>query len=223
MSKIEGRAKKYDGTAIDYVSLFRWADGKCIAQVTPDATGAWEYEYFTDLNVGITYVADGCEPITHGPYDFISQAMGYRWWRIKNITVRNSSRDDRSVAELRFIKDTQVISNDATKMFSSSSFDSIRAVSAALDNDPNTYTKNSPTSASGALLYYIGYVFDEPTLVTHISMQMRQDMTAVWGFEWQTADIEVSSDGVTWTKYGTIEPRIAQMDLSVVTTPIITI
>ena len=70
MSKIEGRAKKYDGTAIDYVSIFNWVDGKCIEQVIPDATGAWEYDYFSDLEVGITYVADGCEPITHGAYYF---------------------------------------------------------------------------------------------------------------------------------------------------------
>lgn len=70
MSKIEGRAKKHDGTAIDYVSIFNWSDGKCIAQVTPDATGKWEYEHFTNLNIGLTYVADGCEPITHGSYTF---------------------------------------------------------------------------------------------------------------------------------------------------------
>lgn len=74
MSVITGRAKKYDGTAIDYVSIFNWTNGTCIAQVIPDAAGNWEYEYFTNLKVGITYVADGCEPITHGAYDFIHQA-----------------------------------------------------------------------------------------------------------------------------------------------------
>lgn len=68
MSKIEGKAKKYDGTAIDYVSIFDWVDGKCIAQVVPDAAGNWQFNYFADLNIGITYVANGCEPITHGPY-----------------------------------------------------------------------------------------------------------------------------------------------------------
>ncbi len=67
---ITGRAKKHDGTAIDYVSIFNWSDGKCIAQVTPDASGVWEFEYFNNINVGLTYVADGCEPITHGAYSF---------------------------------------------------------------------------------------------------------------------------------------------------------
>lgn len=69
---IEGRAKKHDGTAIDYVSIFNWSDGKCIAQVTPNASGSWSYKYFNNLKIGITYIADGCEPITHGAYDFIA-------------------------------------------------------------------------------------------------------------------------------------------------------
>lgn len=68
---ITGRAKKFDGTAIDYVSIFNWSDGTCIAQVIPDAAGNWQYIYNTNIRVGLTYVADGCEPITHGAYDFV--------------------------------------------------------------------------------------------------------------------------------------------------------
>lgn len=68
MSLLEGRAKKFDGSAIDYVSIFNWSDGKCIAQVNPDTSGNWYYYYHADSQVGITYVADGCEPITHGAY-----------------------------------------------------------------------------------------------------------------------------------------------------------
>lgn len=71
MSKLQGRAKKFDGTAIDYVSIFNWLDGKCIKQVVPNDTGNWSYDYFTNLKIGITYVADGCEPITHGAYDVV--------------------------------------------------------------------------------------------------------------------------------------------------------
>lgn len=70
INTITGRAKKFDGSAIDYVSIFNWSDGKCIAQVTPDSAGNWEYEYNKELNVGLTYVADGCEPVTHGSYYF---------------------------------------------------------------------------------------------------------------------------------------------------------
>ena len=67
---ISGIAKKFDGTAIDYVSIFNWDDGKCIAQVVPDISGNWQYKYNGDLQVGLTYVADGCKPITHGSYYF---------------------------------------------------------------------------------------------------------------------------------------------------------
>lgn len=70
MSEISGVAKRHDDAPVDYVSIFNWSDGKCIAQVVPDATGAWEYAYSKSLEVGITYVANGCEPITHGAYEF---------------------------------------------------------------------------------------------------------------------------------------------------------
>jgi len=68
MTWLRGKAKKYDGSPIDYVSIFNWPTGECMAQVQPDEMGNWKYDYYTDLNIGITYVADGCEPITHGAY-----------------------------------------------------------------------------------------------------------------------------------------------------------
>lgn len=70
MSRIDGRAKKYNGGAIDYAMLFDWETGSCIGTSKPDAAGNWRYYYFSNLNCGITYVADGCEPITHGAYQF---------------------------------------------------------------------------------------------------------------------------------------------------------
>lgn len=68
MSEITGRAKKYDGSPIDYVSIFYWSDGRCIKQIVPDAEGDWAWAYDRSAAIGITYVSDGCEPITHGPY-----------------------------------------------------------------------------------------------------------------------------------------------------------
>lgn len=70
MSRIDGKAKKYNGGAIDYVMLFDWLTGNQIGTAKPDAAGNWKYYYFSNLNCGITYVADGCEPITHGAYQF---------------------------------------------------------------------------------------------------------------------------------------------------------
>lgn len=71
MSKIEGKAKRYDGTPVDYVLIFDWLTGSFISKRVPDAAGNWSYDYFADLDCGITYVANGCEPITHGAYQFV--------------------------------------------------------------------------------------------------------------------------------------------------------
>ena len=71
MATINGRAKRYDGLPIDYVLLFQWKTGKCLAKRVPDSAGNWSFEYEINMIVGITYVADGCEPITHGPYEFV--------------------------------------------------------------------------------------------------------------------------------------------------------
>lgn len=71
MATITGRAKRYDGLPIDYVLLFQWKTGACIAKRVPDAAGNWSFDYTTNMIVGITYIADGCEPITHGAYELV--------------------------------------------------------------------------------------------------------------------------------------------------------
>lgn len=71
MATITGRAKRFDGLPIDYVLLFSWKTGACIAKRIPDAAGNWSFDYDTNLIVGITYVSDGCEPITHGAYELV--------------------------------------------------------------------------------------------------------------------------------------------------------
>lgn len=71
MATINGRAKRFNGAAIDYVLLFVWKTGKCLGKAIPDTAGNWSFNYTENMIVGITYVADGCEPITHGPYEFV--------------------------------------------------------------------------------------------------------------------------------------------------------
>lgn len=71
MATINGRAKRFNGAAIDYVLLFAWKNGKCLGKAIPNAAGNWSFNYTENMIVGITYVADGCEPITHGPYEFV--------------------------------------------------------------------------------------------------------------------------------------------------------
>lgn len=71
----QGKAVRYDGTPIDYVMLFDWLTGSYIGKAVPDAAGNWSYVLATNVNCGITYVAYGCQPITHGPYDLISDMI----------------------------------------------------------------------------------------------------------------------------------------------------
>ncbi|WP_201570850.1 hypothetical protein [Psychrobacter nivimaris] len=71
MAKITGRAKRFDSLPVDYVLLFAWKTGKCLGKSIPDAAGNWSFDYDTNLMVGVTYVSDGCEPITHGAYELV--------------------------------------------------------------------------------------------------------------------------------------------------------
>lgn len=71
MSKITGKAKRFDGTNVDYVLIFDWATGKQLDVVIPNTSGAWSYSYYRDIKVGFLYIADGCEPIAHGAYEFL--------------------------------------------------------------------------------------------------------------------------------------------------------
>lgn len=71
MSTISGKAIKYSGEPVDYVLLFDWISGNCVGKSVPDLAGNWSFNYYLNLNIGITYVADGCEPITHGSYQFV--------------------------------------------------------------------------------------------------------------------------------------------------------
>lgn len=71
METITGRAKRYDGLPIDYVLIFRWKDGKRLGKSIPNNAGNWSFDYDHNMVVGVTYVSDGCEPMSHGPYEFV--------------------------------------------------------------------------------------------------------------------------------------------------------
>ena len=222
MAQISGVAKRYDGLPVDYVLVFDWVTGDRLGTSVPDNNGNWSHNYYFDLRCGITYVSDGCEPITHGAY-FFEAKSAFKWWRIINITVRTSEFPVRSAAEIRFINAEGVNSNVPSKAFSESIFDTGYEAGRAFDGNPSTmaHSETFGTNNQKGYLYYIGYQFDTPVTVTSISVQMRQDMASNFGQEWQTAVIEASDDGVLWFKRGEIRPMIATMDLSVITSAVI--
>lgn len=205
-NNMRGRAKKYDGTAIDYVSIFNWTDGKCITQVKPDAAGAWSYRYTEDERVGITYVADGCEPITHGAYDFIYMPILKKYWRIINVIAPQYGGI--TATELRFLNKQGVGSNNPSKISHLNQYESFSAAN-LVDGQPSTFSHSKDfNAAQDQYLYWIMYEFDTPVEVDAIRLSMRSDTPLQW---WISADIEYSDDGIEWTKLGSIYPKFAEL------------
>lgn len=210
---ITGRAKKFDGTAIDYVSIFNWSDGKCIAQVVPDAAGNWQYEYSAPLNVGFVYVADGCEPVTHGSYSFAFK--GYRYWRIINVITAGSG-DTLNAMEgrtLRLINSKGITTNDPSKTISSGGYGADYDPIGAFDD-----TKNFAAAPDANGDRWIGYDFGVDVIVSLIAVSMHSDSAPVRN--WKSVDVEYSDDAVTWAKKGTAYFDIKPYDKTVHTSPI---
>ena len=227
MAEITGTALRYDGLPVDYVSIFNWADGKCIAQVQPEPSGIWLYSTIEYLLCGITYVADGCQPAVHGPY-VIKGTKPHKWWRvirIENIRSEASTGSDvgRSAATLIFVNNKGLPTNNPAKGFSASALTPTYAASKAFDNNPATFANNNYNdTATQGLDWYIGYQFDEPVIVTEIKVQMRPDIVdGGIDHEWQRADIQYSDDGISWFDVAYIEPLILERNASLITTPVI--
>lgn len=109
MSQITGKAKRYDGTAIDYVQIFNWVTGNCIGVSKPDNEGNWAYDLYGELSVGFTYVADGCEPITHGAYYFNFPFDEY-WSKVSMLLhLDGSSLDESKFSSFTAIGDISYI------------------------------------------------------------------------------------------------------------------
>lgn len=147
----------------------------------------------------------------------------HRWWRLTNIVSR---LDDECVfiPELDFIN-SEGVNNDDTSLAIAKAYVSEQySAKNAFDNNRNSfcYCLFDGSSPGVDPSWWIGYVFPTPVTVTSIGLQMYQSMQSNDGYEWQTADVEYSDDGNTWHKYGVIEPKIAAMDLSYITTPVLT-
>lgn len=65
---ITGNVTTQAGESADLVRIFRWPDNKLETTAVPDAAGDWSTIVGAPGEYGITYTADGCQPITHGPY-----------------------------------------------------------------------------------------------------------------------------------------------------------
>lgn len=66
--QITGNATTASGGPADFVRVFSWPDQELVSTAVPAANGDWAAEITTTGDYGITYIATGCQPITHGPY-----------------------------------------------------------------------------------------------------------------------------------------------------------
>ncbi|MFB2705435.1 LamG domain-containing protein [Marinobacter shengliensis] len=65
---MSGNVTTATGVAADLVRIFYWPDRAVVSTTEPDPNGDWSFIAPHDGEYGVTYIADGCQPITHGPY-----------------------------------------------------------------------------------------------------------------------------------------------------------
>lgn len=66
--QITGNATTASGDPADFVRVFSWPDMELTSTAVPDINGDWAAEVTVSGDYGVTYIALGCQPITHGPY-----------------------------------------------------------------------------------------------------------------------------------------------------------
>lgn len=65
---ISGNATTAEGLPADFVRIFSWPTSELVGVAVPDESGDWSHEVPLTGEYGLTYIAAGCQPITHGPY-----------------------------------------------------------------------------------------------------------------------------------------------------------
>lgn len=61
-----------EGLPVERVHVFQWSTGEGIQSVVPASDGSWSAQLLEDV-IGVTYLASGKIPQTHGPYNFIPE------------------------------------------------------------------------------------------------------------------------------------------------------
>lgn len=146
----------------------------------------------------------------------------YRYWRVSQIKARTST-EFKGIAILQFLDESgSNLATNPAKGFASHYYQmpSIENAPAnAFDGNPNTWTEVKFNNIDQD--WFIGYDFGVDVSIEKVGVAGRNDLPLNLGREWQTAKVDVSSDGINWINYGTIEPYIAAEDSSLVIVPII--
>lgn len=151
--------------------------------------------------------AESTEPV-------VPEIKGYKWWRMANMVMDGASSSV-SFGQVRFITSDDQESLDPTKALANTTYDDY-VIGYAFDgvNSGRFYHSGGETSEE-----WISYEFPSEVLVATVVTSARWDGSGN-GQELQTANIEVSSDGVSWVLYGTISPMTTSAR-ETVTSPVV--
>lgn len=207
---ISGNATTVDGAAVDLVRVFRWPGGSLVGAVQPDANGDWSFLLPGDSEIGLTYIADGCRPVTHGPY-FVEGADDY--WESVTLLLHFDGNNSSGA----FV-DSSSYKNAVTRYpgaLITSDKASIGESSAHFNGTPDGWIASDPRSDFSAhqdftlemWLYHSAFTRLEYIAANRDSSELRNrwvlecsDSGRV-AFMWWN-----SSRGITWTQIGYMSP-----------------
>lgn len=86
MMSLSGNATTAEGVPVDHIRIFIWPEGELVDVIEPDANGDWDFLPAFSQSYGITYIASGCRPVTHGPY-FVEVAGGAFGENIREVVL----------------------------------------------------------------------------------------------------------------------------------------
>lgn len=218
--------------SFDSFSIYRSSSSmNASAMPAPIATGI-KTMYFEDTSVvvGSTYYYR--VGVLRGSNTLISDevvievkdvaGISFKFWRLKNIRVI-TDQIYRDPAEIVFYnKQGASLIENKDKGFAKNFLEGGDPYN-AFDANPNTLAHiGAVLSDNEARYWYIGYEFSKPVNIASVGVQPRQDLVSAGGYgrEFQTADVEVSNDGVNWVLYGTIKPHTPPGSGDMVISPI---
>lgn len=127
---ISGNATTAEGLPADFVRIFSWPTSELVGVAIPDESGDWSHEVPLTGDYGLTYIAAGCQPITHGPYYveaqftpawlFLNEEPGL-WYETTDVGTLTLNSGGTGVVEsgdaVGMLKDKSGNGNHATQSF----------------------------------------------------------------------------------------------------------
>ncbi len=177
---ISGNVTTEAGVAADLVRIFRWPDNELETIAVPDAAGDWTAEVTATGDYGITYLAAGCQPITHGPY-YIEVAGDPYWDKVILLLVAEADSYPSTTITDRSTAASTVASNTGLSIVDGSNFTAVQEAGAFYLSANNKLVMDIPQLGAGDFT---------------IEMYIRRSGThSSWPRVWATTDDRVTVSG----------------------------